>query len=188
MIACAAETMACGPLPHSRFTVSAGVPTSRPPFTAATRARYMSRISVWMTWPNKAWPTWAGCTPDRLTASRTTFAARSAGGTEARPPPYLPIGVLTADRTNTSSMTFLISHVQAAVDGPDLPGDVRRFVSGQERDHPRDLLRLAQPADRYLAAYPVQHLVRDGGQHVGGDVSGGHAVDRQPGTDPGREL
>src|SRR5262245_23803498 len=152
MIDCAADTMACRPLPHSRFRVSAGVPCSRPPFTAATRARYMSLISVWITLPNTAWPTWPGSTPDRLTASRTTLAARSQGGTEARPPPYRPIGVLTAARTNTSSMILLISHVQTAVDGPDLPGDVRRFVGGQERDHPRYLLGPAEAADRYLAA------------------------------------
>ena len=106
MIACAADTMACSPLPHSRFTVSAGVSTGRPPLTAATRDRYMSLFSVWSTLPNTAWPTWAGSTPDRLTASRTTVAARSHGGTEARPPPNLPIGVLTPDRTNTSSMVF----------------------------------------------------------------------------------
>ena len=52
MIACAAETMACIPLPHSRFTVNAGVPTSRPPLIAATRDRYMSLVSVWITLPN----------------------------------------------------------------------------------------------------------------------------------------
>ena len=52
MMDCEADTMACSPLPHSRFTVSAGVPTSRPPFTAATRDRYMSRSSVCSTLPN----------------------------------------------------------------------------------------------------------------------------------------
>ena len=98
--------MACIPLPHSRFTVSAGVLMSRPPLMAATRDRYMSLFSVWMQLPNTTWPTRAGSTPARLTASRTTLAARSQGGTEARPPPYLPIGVLTPDRTNTSSMGF----------------------------------------------------------------------------------
>ena len=98
--------MACSPLPHSRFTVSAGVPTSRPPLMAATRDRYMSLFSVWSTLPKTTCPTWDGSTPDRLTASRTTFAARSQGGTEDRPPPNLPIGVLTPDRTNTSSMVF----------------------------------------------------------------------------------
>jgi len=52
MMACEADTMACSPLPHSRFTVSAGVPTSRPPLTAATRDRYMSLFSVWIQLPN----------------------------------------------------------------------------------------------------------------------------------------
>src|SRR5215471_12776176 len=127
MMACAADTIACRPLPHRRLRVRAGVPTGRPPLTAATRDRYMSRASVWITFPNTACPTSDGSIPARLTASRTTVAARSHGGTEARPPPYLPIGVRTADRTNTSSMILLISHVEAAVDGPDLPGDVRRL-------------------------------------------------------------
>ena len=44
--------MACIPLPHSRFTVIAGVSWFRPPFIAATREMYMSRTSVWITWPN----------------------------------------------------------------------------------------------------------------------------------------
>ena len=52
MIAWAADTMACIPLPHSRFTVIAGVSIFRPPLTAATRDMYMSRTSVWTTWPN----------------------------------------------------------------------------------------------------------------------------------------
>src|SRR5450631_2140713 len=39
-------------------------------------------------------------------------------------------------------------HVQAAVDSPDLTGDVGRRVGGQEVDHPRDLLRMTQPAHR----------------------------------------
>ena len=37
--ACAAETMACRPEPHSRFTVNAGASTGTPAFTAMTRAR-----------------------------------------------------------------------------------------------------------------------------------------------------
>ena len=44
--------MACIPLPHSRFTVIAGVSWFRPPFIAATREMYMSRTSVRITWPN----------------------------------------------------------------------------------------------------------------------------------------
>src|ERR1700678_967097 len=121
MMDCAADTMACSPLPHSRLTVKAGVSSGSPPLIAATRDRYMSLVSVWSPLPNTTWPTWAGSTPDLLTASRTTFAARSQGGTEARPPPYLPIGVLTADRTNTSSIVSSSSHMsQTAGDGLDL--------------------------------------------------------------------
>src|SRR5712691_5608406 len=37
LIAWAADTIACRPLPHSRLTVKAGVCTGRPPLTAATR-------------------------------------------------------------------------------------------------------------------------------------------------------
>src|SRR5271165_1945064 len=150
VIAWAADTIACRPLPHSRLRVNAGVPTGKPPVTAATLARYMSRTSVWMTLPNTACPNWSGSAPDRLTASRTTVAARSHGGTPARPPPYLPIAVRTAESTRTSrwpreflSVIVVSSHVQSAVDGPDLAGDVGGLVGRQERDHPRDLLRRA---------------------------------------------
>src|SRR5215813_12960207 len=152
-IACAADTIACSPVPHSRFSVNAGVPTGRPPFTDATRDRYMSRTSVWITLPNTVWPTPDGSTPARLTASRSTVAARSQGGTAARPPPYLPIAVRVPDSTRTSRPLFMTppvvgpaaaavpgrvvvlgSHVQAAVDGPDLPGDVRGLVRREEPD------------------------------------------------------
>ena len=43
---CEALTIACRPLPHKRFTVSAPVSTGSPPFTAASREMYMSRGSV----------------------------------------------------------------------------------------------------------------------------------------------
>src|SRR5258708_5779448 len=174
-IAWAADTIAWRPLPHSRFSVNAGVSTGRPPLTAATRPRYMSRTSVWITlpktaWPKPGWPTSAGPTPAGLTASRTGGGARSRGGTAARPPPYLPIAVLVADRTRTSRwssitppVTCRTSHVQAAVDGPDLPGYVRGLVGREEADDPRDLFRLAEPADGHLAAEPVHPLVADDG-------------------------
>ena len=54
LIAWAADTIACSPLPHSRLTVKAGVSTGSPPLTAATRLRYMSRASVWITCPKTA--------------------------------------------------------------------------------------------------------------------------------------
>src|SRR5258708_35030533 len=112
----------------------------------------MSRTWVWIPLPKTAWPTWAGSTPARLTASRTTVAARSQGGTAARRPPYLPSAVLVADRTRTSRwssitppVTSRTSHVHAAVYAPDLPGYVRGLVGPEETDDPRDLLRLAGP-------------------------------------------
>src|SRR5215475_5265261 len=156
----------------------------------------MSRTSVWITLPKTAWPTASGSTPARLTASRTTVAARSHGGTGARPPPYFPIAVRVADKTKTSlafPMAFLqsadpCSHVQAAVDGPDLPGDIGGLVSGQEADHPGDFLRLAEASHGYLRANPVEHLVGNGGEHVRGDKAGCDGVDRQPDSVTHRAL
>ena len=52
MMVCAADTIACRPEPHSRFSVNAGVSFATPAFIAATRARYMSFGSVWITLPN----------------------------------------------------------------------------------------------------------------------------------------
>src|SRR5580704_10229039 len=190
MMACAAEMMACSPLPHSRFTVSPAVLGGRPPLMAATRPRYMSLASVWITLPKTAWPTSAGSTSARLTASRTTAAARSQGGTVARPPPNLPIPVRTPDRIITSGREFMTapSHVQSAVDGPDLPGDVGRLIGRQERDYPGDLLGPAEPAGRDLAAYPVKHPVWHRGDHVGCDVARRHRVHGEPDPVPGWPL
>src|SRR5258708_29491983 len=83
----------------------------------------------------------------------------------------------------TPPVTCRTSHVQAAVDGPDLPGYVRGLVAREEADDPPDLFRLAEPADGDLAAEPVHHLVRDCAEHFGGDVPGGDRVHGQP--DPG---
>ena len=63
----------------------------------------MSRVSVWITLPNTTCPTSAGSTPARLTASRTTAAARSVGGMSFRLPPYFPIG--RADPGNDNDLT-----------------------------------------------------------------------------------
>src|SRR6516165_4908786 len=181
-MACAADTIACRPLPQSRFTVNAGVSTGRPPLTAATRPRYMSLASVWITLPKAQWPMLAGSAPARRTASATTAAARSHGGTAARPPPYFPMAVRTPDRTTTSVVVFMAapSHVQAAVDGPDLAGDVRGLVGGEEADGAGDLLRPGKPAQRNLLPDPLQRPFRHGGHHVRGDVTGSDRVDGQP--------
>src|SRR5215472_2429224 len=102
---CAAETIACSPDPHSRLSVNAGVSTGNPALIVATRERYMSWTSVWMTLPNTTCPISPAATPARLTASRTTVAASSVGGWSLRLPPYLPIAVRTPlSRTTSRSL------------------------------------------------------------------------------------
>src|SRR6202046_1421996 len=190
MMACAAEMMACSPLPHSRFTVSPAVLGGRPPLMAATRPRYMSLASVWITLPKTALPTSTGSTSARLTASRTTAAARSQGGTVARPPPNLPIPVRTPDRIITSGRSFMSapSHVHSAVDGPDLPRDGGGLIGCQESDHSGDLFRSAEPARGYLGAYPFKHPFRHRGDHVCRDIARRHRVHREPDPVPGRPF
>jgi hypothetical protein len=77
----AAETIACRPEPHSRLTVRHGVPTGIPASTAATRDRYMSRASPWITLPITTWPTRAGSTFARATASLIAIAPSFVAGT-----------------------------------------------------------------------------------------------------------
>ncbi|MCY1243794.1 hypothetical protein D9M72_568280 [compost metagenome] len=47
----AALTMACNPEPQSRLTLNALDALAQPPFSAATRDKYMSAGSVLITWP-----------------------------------------------------------------------------------------------------------------------------------------
>jgi len=84
---CDAETIACMPLPHRRFSVMAPVPCGSPPFTQARREMYMSFASVWITLPITHCPTLAGSILARATASLTTRAARSLGAMSFRLPP-----------------------------------------------------------------------------------------------------
>ena len=88
--------------------MNAGVSTGRPPLTAATRLRYMSLASVWITLPKAQCPMAAGSAPARRTDSATTAAARSHGGTLARPPPYFPMAVRVPDRMKTSFVVFIV--------------------------------------------------------------------------------
>ena len=81
------DTMACRPEPHRRFTVSAGVPTGIPASTAATRERYMSRASPWITLPITTWPTLAGSAFALASASRMAIAPSLVGGTSLNAPP-----------------------------------------------------------------------------------------------------
>ncbi len=87
MMCCAAETIACRPLPHRRFTVRQGVPTGRPASIAATREMYMSRASPWITLPITTWPMLAGSMPARATASLIAIAPSFVGGTSLSDPP-----------------------------------------------------------------------------------------------------
>src|SRR5260370_18417727 len=105
----AAETIACRPLPHKRLSVKAGVSTGRPPLMAATRARYMSWTSVWMTLPKTTCPTSSGWMPARVTAAGTTWAPSSVGGLPLKPPPKSPMAVRTPLRTTTSGCAMFFS-------------------------------------------------------------------------------
>ncbi len=109
----AADTMACSPLPHSRFTFIAATPSGRPPSIAATRDRYMSRGSVLITCPNATWPTESAATPARRSASRTTVAASWVGARSFRLPPKVPMAVRTALTMTTSRMLGLPGVVAA---------------------------------------------------------------------------
>ena len=83
-IACAAETIACTPVPQRRLTVNAGVSFGMPAFIPTTRAMYMSAGSVWITLPNTTWSTWSGSMPARSMAALAAVAPRSVGGTSLR--------------------------------------------------------------------------------------------------------
>ncbi len=84
---CAAETIACSPEPHRRLTVRHGVPTGSPASIAATRDRYMSRASPWITLPITTWPTVAGSTLARASASLIAIAPSFVGARSFSAPP-----------------------------------------------------------------------------------------------------
>src|SRR5271165_105413 len=124
MMVCAADTIAWRPEPHSRFSVSAGVSFATPAPIAATRAKYMSFGSVWITLPNTTCPTSSPATPARDSASRTTWAPSSVGATSFSPPPKSPIAVRTPETTTTSrcmSISALPYHrIAQCADAADL--------------------------------------------------------------------
>src|SRR5258708_7776012 len=91
---CAAETIACAPEPHTRFTVIAGTDTGSPERTAAWRPGFIL-APAWTTLPMTAVPISSGCKPARSTALRITRAPRSVAGTSLRLPPKVPIAVRT---------------------------------------------------------------------------------------------
>jgi hypothetical protein len=84
---CTAETIACSPEPHRRFTVRQGVPTGSPASSAATRAIYMSFASPWITLPITTCPTLAGSTLARDSASLMAIAPSRVGAISLKAPP-----------------------------------------------------------------------------------------------------
>ncbi len=54
---------------------------------AATRDRYMSRASPWITLPITTWPTLAGSMPARVTASLIAMAPSLVGAMSLNEPP-----------------------------------------------------------------------------------------------------
>ena len=102
--ACAADTIACAPDPHSRFTFIAGTESGTPACIAATRLRYMSLGSVLMTWPKTTWPICPPSTPARSSAALAATVPRSVGRTPASAPPKVPMAVRAPDRITMSVM------------------------------------------------------------------------------------
>src|ERR1700756_1970414 len=73
-----------------------------------------------------------------------------------------------------------VSHVEAAVDSPNLAGDVRGGVGGKEVNHPRNLLRLAETTDRNLAGDLRDHLLGHRRDHLRANEAGGNGIDGKP--------
>ena len=122
---CMTETMACKPDPHSLLTFMAGVLSGMPALIEATRERYMSRGSVFMTCPIATCPICSGSTPDRSIAAFAAVAARSIGATGANEPPNVPIAVRAPSITTISSDIVLTPKV--CVD-QGAPPQILRFV------------------------------------------------------------
>src|SRR5690606_22535191 len=144
---CAADTMACRPEPHRRFTLKAGVPWAQPPSSAATRERYMSRGSVLTTWPNTTWPTSLPLTLARASDSRTTSAPSAVGGVSFRLPPKVPMAVRTALTTKTSRVMGALQGRRVEYPGM-VPADPSEHLS---REHLQAAAVGGGPGDQHLA-------------------------------------
>src|SRR5690242_15403822 len=166
MMVCAAETIACSPEPHKRFSVSAGVSCATPAFIAATRARYISFGSVWITLPNTTCPTSTPATPARDNASRTTCAPSSVGATSFSPPPKSPIAVRTPETTTTSRCMSISAlphdRVAQGADAGDLDlADIAMLhvLGGTFGAHPQHVTRIQGqiPRHRHKEIHHAEH-------------------------------
>src|SRR5918998_6497357 len=156
-----------------------------PPLSSSSTASSAARTNV----ARRSASVWSATTrvrvPCSALSSRTARMSRSAGSprlttamrsnTRAPLPVSGPRGRLPANYTCMPACAGL--HFQAAVDAPDLPGDVAGRVRGEEVHDAGDLLGLAEPAERDLALEVVEHLVRHRPEHLGGGVARCHGVD-----------
>src|ERR1700733_2724407 len=176
MMVCAADTIACKPEPHSRFSESAGASFVTPAFIAATHAMYMSFGSVWITLPNTTCPTSSPATPARDSASRTTWAPRSVGATSFNPPPKSPIAVRTPDTTTTSrcmAMSVLpYNRITQRADAADLDlADIAvlHVRGGAFRAHPQHVTGIQRQVSRHRHQkidHAEHHVVGREGYHL----------------------
>src|SRR3712207_2191762 len=146
-----------------------------PPLSSSSTASSAARTNV----ARRSASVWSATTrvrvPCSALSSRTARMSRSAGSPR----------LTTAMRSNTRAPLPVSGpgtaggglHVQAAVDAPDLPGDVAGRVRGEEVHDAGDLLGLAQPADRGLGLELVDDLVRHRPAPLGCRVAGRDGVD-----------
>src|SRR5262245_19752410 len=115
----------------------------------------------------------------RPAAMRATVTALPRGASSGA-------GVRTAMRAGmpTRAHGAAASHVRAGVHAPDLAGDVRRGVRGQEVHDARDLFRLPEAAERNLRQELLHDLRRDVLEHLRRNEPRRDGVDREP--DAGR--
>src|SRR5918997_6509283 len=185
-------------------SAKAGSSATKPQPTQAASAPLARRAGASSAWSRYGLPVPSPRSRTASSAARTNVARRSSSVCNATTRVPEPCSALssrtarisrragsprftTAMRSNTralSSVRWVLPtapgrlHVQAAVDAPDLTGDVAGGVRGEEVHDPGDLLRLAQPADRDLGLEALEHLLRHALEHLGGGVARRHGVDR----------
>src|SRR5262249_25952377 len=93
-------TMACAPEPQTRLTVSAGIVTGNPAWTAACRAGFIL-VPACTTLPMTTVSASSGWIPARTTAAPIATAPKLGAGTSLRLPPKVPIAVRTGSANTT---------------------------------------------------------------------------------------
>src|SRR5215831_18341649 len=129
-ISCAAETMACAPEPQTRLTLSAGIVTGSPAWTAACRAGFIF-VPACTTLPMTTASTSSGRSFARATAAPIATAPRVGAGTSLRLPPKVPIAVRTgAARTieRDARMRDLLHPYPAAASADAFAAERQSFV------------------------------------------------------------